>query len=73
MSITKEDENNFKKGIDELINEAKKKKKNIKLTADKFGVPLRIGETMTKEECIRRGFDPEKCQWLLKPEDRSDR
>ena len=39
-------------------------------TADKFGVPIRTDEigTHTKKECIRRGFDPDKCQWLLKPE-----
>ena len=44
-------------------------------TSDKFGVPLRTDEagTFTKEECIRRGFDPDICPWLLKPELREDK
>ena len=47
----------------------------IKITSDKFGVPLRTDEagTFTKEECIRRGFDPDICPWLLKPELREDK
>ena len=46
-----------------------------KITSDKFGVPLRTNEagTFTKEECIRRGFDPDICSWLLKPELREDK
>lgn len=47
-----------------------RKEKIETFTCDKFGVPLKTSEagTFTKEECIRRGFDPIKCQWLLKPE-----
>ena len=54
----------------DLLIEEHAKKKPTKFTADKFGVPLKTSETgtFTKEECIRRGFDPIKCQWLLKPE-----
>ena len=66
MSWTEEDEKQYIDGIKKLM----KKKKSITFTADKYGVPLKLIErgTLTKEECVKRGFAPKKCPWLLKPE-----